>query len=105
MSFINDVTFLRKSWLHKKIIGIKKFNEAKKYQGYVCMWQFLRILQHLLMRYVLNLCDQTADMVWKAPFCWGYQMDFSFAKHEAALLNFEALLKPHQNHALSILIN
>ena len=29
-------------------------------------------------------------MVWKAPFYWDYQMNLSFAMHEAALFKIEA---------------
>ena len=43
------------------------------------------------MRYVWNHCDQAADMVQIAPFCWDYQMDLSFATHETALLKPEAV--------------
>ena len=54
------------------------------------LWQFLFILQHLLMMYIWNHCDQAADMVWNVPFCWDYQMDISFAIYEAVLLKLEA---------------
>ena len=84
---IDDTTFLRKSWLHKKfrspfavIIELSKYNEAKKLSGIFCavvsdhiqegfkyLWQHLLILQHLLKKYVWNHCDQAVDMVWIAP--------------------------------------
>ena len=44
------------------------------------------------MRYVWNHCDQAEGMVRLAPLRWDYQMDLSFAIHEAALLKPEAVL-------------
>ena len=35
-----------------------------------------------------TICDQPADMGWKAPLCWDYQMDLNFAIHKAALLKY-----------------
>ena len=74
----------------------------KIFQGYVVLllvttlrkflWQLSLILQHPLMRYVWNHCDQAADMVRIAPFCWCYHMDLGFAIHKAALLKLEAAL-------------
>ena len=104
MSFIDDATFFRKSRLHQILGQLWLWLRPKVYQGYVVLLlvttlgkcqifvTFLLILQHLLMRYVWNYCDQAVvDMAWKALFCWDYQMDLSFAIHEAALLKFEAV--------------
>ena len=55
--------------------------------------QYLLILQHLLMRYFWKHYDQAEDMVRIASFCWDYQMDLSFATHEAALLKLEVVQK------------
>ena len=52
---------------------------------------FLLILQHLLMRYVLNHCDHVADMVRIEPFSWRYHMDLGFAIHKATLSKHEAI--------------
>ena len=76
-------------------------------ESFKFLWQFLLILQHLLMRYVWNHCDQAADMVWIAPFCWDYQMDLSFAIHKAALLKLEGSshIVSYWHHFFPILLN
>ena len=59
-------------------------------ESFKFLWQFLLILQHLLMRYVWNHCDQAAVMVWIIPFCWDYQIDLSFGIREAAQISNSA---------------
>ena len=85
-------------------IEVSKYSEARNLSGVCCavvsdhsrqvsilLWQFLLILQPLLMRYVCNHCHLAGDMVWKAPFCWDNLMVLGFAIHEAALLKLEAV--------------
>ena len=55
------------------------------------LWEFLVILQNLLIRYVWNPCDQSADMVRIENFSWHYQIDVGFAIHEAARIKHEAI--------------
>ena len=83
MSFIVDATFLRKPRLDQilgqpslRVLRYTNTMRPEVYQGYVVLllvitlgkfqvflWQFSLILQHLLIRYVWNHCDQAEDMV------------------------------------------
>ena len=50
---------------------------------------FFLVLQHILVRYVLNRCDQAADIGANSNFPLVLHVEYSLAIHKATLFQFQ----------------